>query len=352
MKRVGNLFDKVFSRENLYQAYLDARKGKRKKKACHRFTINLGTNLKALYDEIHAGTYHPQSYFEFTVHEPKERKIYAPAFRDIVVQHAIYRHIYPIFDRTFIDQSYACRKGGGTHRASDYTQQALAASDPESYVLTLDVRKFFYSIPRKILCWLFTRKIKDSRVLKIMYMFVDMIGSVGIPIGNLLSQLYALICLNPVDHFIKRTLKVKKYVRYVDDMVLVGLTREQCVEYRDRIETFLQDNLRLSYSKTSIAKVKRGVNFVGYRTWAWLRLIRKYSLQKFRKSVVRNKLQSVISLIGHAKNTASLEYMFRTIISLNPLLYNRLPRSHQKRWEKILCRISHRTKKLNCMAAC
>ena len=195
MKRIGNLFDKVFSEENLYQAYLDARKGKRKKKACYRFTVNLGANLKALHDEIHAGTYRPQPYFEFTVYEPKERKIYAPAFRDIVVQHAIYRFIYPIFNGTFIDQSFACRKGGGTHRASDYTQEALRESDPDSYVLKLDIRKFFYSIPRDVLCGLFARKIKDRRLLEIMEMFVPMPGRVGIPIGNLLSQLYALICL-------------------------------------------------------------------------------------------------------------------------------------------------------------
>ena len=351
MKRVGNLFEKVFSEENLYQAYLDARKGKRKKKACYRFTVNLGANLKALYDEIHAGTYHPQPYFEFTVHEPKERKIYAPAFRDIVVQHALYRYIYPIFNRTFIDQTYACRKGGGTHKASDYTQAALQASDPESYVLKLDVRKFFYSIPRKILCWLFTLKIKDVRVLDVMYMFVDMIGDVGIPIGNLLSQLYALICLNPVDHFIKRLLKVKKYVRYVDDMVLVGLTRAQCLEYRERIGVFLREKLCLLYSKTSISKVKRGVNFVGYRTWAGVRLIRKYSLQKFRRAVVRGRIESIVSLIGHAKDTASLAYMFRIIIGLNPLLFNRLPKSHKNRWMQI-CQTSLASKDSQCMAAC
>ena len=335
MKRAGNLFEKVFSKENLYQAYLDARKGKRKKKACYRFTVNLGANLKSLHDEIHAGTYHPQPYFEFTVHEPKERKIYAPAFRDIVVQHAIYRHIYPIFNRTFIDQTYACRKGGGTHKASDYTQAALQTSDPESYVLKLDVCKFFYSIPRKILCGLFARKVKDTSLLRVMAMFVDMPGDVGIPIGNLLSQLYALICLNPVDHFIKRVLKVKKYVRYVDDMVLIGLTRAQCVEYRAQIGEFLRGNLGLLYSHTSISRVKRGVNFVGYRTWAGVRLIRKYSLQKFRRSVVCSKLKSVVSLIGHAKDTASLTYMFRIIIGLNPLLFNRLPQSHKKRW--MLC---------------
>jgi retron-type reverse transcriptase len=335
LKRAGNLFDRIFTKENLYHAYLDARKGKRKKRACHRFSSNLGGNVQALHDEIHAGTYHPQPYFEFMVREPKPRRIAAPAFRDTVVQHAIYRFVYPIFNRTFIDQSFACRKGGGTHKASDYTQAALRDSDPDSYVLKLDVRKFFPSISCRFLWQQLRRKIKDSRLIRVMMMFAGALDDVGIPIGNLLSQLYALIVLNPVDHFIKRVLRVKKYVRYVDDMVLVGLTRAECLEYRSRIGEFLRDNLGMTYSKTSISKVKRGVNFVGYRTWPGLRLIRKYSLQKFRRQAVRGRIDPVISLIGHAKDTASLLHMFSLIHKHNPTLFNRLPQPHQRRW--MLC---------------
>jgi hypothetical protein len=148
MKRAGNLFDSVFSEENLYGAYLDARRGKRKKAACFNFEKNLGANLNDLHARIHCGVYAPKPYFKFTVYEPKTRVIYAPAFYDIVVQHAIYRVVYQIFNGTFINTSFACRIGYGTHRASDYTQQALRSYPSDAYTLKLDIRKFFYSIDR------------------------------------------------------------------------------------------------------------------------------------------------------------------------------------------------------------
>lgn len=201
------------------------------------------------------------------VHEPKPRLIYAPAFEDTVVQHAIYRTIYSIFDNTFINTSFACRKGYGTHAASNYLQRALRASAYGSYTLKLDVRKFFYSIDRDILKGLIERKIKDQRFVNMMMLFAEMDTEKGIPIGNLLSQIYALIYLNPVDHYAKRNIKSRWYMRYVDDMVFVGITRAQCLEYRERIVNFLQSNLSLVLSRSTIAQIRHGVNFVGYRTW-------------------------------------------------------------------------------------
>lgn len=313
MKRVGNLFDAAFSRENIYQAYLDARRGKRKKAACFQFETRLGANLQALYDEIHSGSYQPLPYFRFVVYEPKERVIHGPAFRDIVVQHAIYRVIYPIFDRTFISTSFACRIGYGTHRASDYLQRALRQYSGDAYTLKLDIRKFFYSIDRAILRRLIERKIKDRRLIDVMILYARMEEPVGIPIGNLLSQLFALIYLNPLDHFIKRSLKVRHYVRYVDDFVLIGLSRQQCVECRAVIVEFLRDELHLKLSKSTIARVSRGVNFVGYRTWRSRRFIRKYSLYKFKRVLSRGNHAAVISLLGHASRTDSLRYMRRLV---------------------------------------
>ena len=167
MKRVGNLFDVAFTMENLYLAYLDARRGKRKKQACFEFERYLGANLAEIYNEIHGGAYQPRPYFQFVVYEPKKRIIHAPSFRDIVVQHAIYRVIYDIFDKSFITTSFACRVGYGTHRASDYTQKAMRVYDADLYTLKMDVRKFFYSINRGILRALIERKIKDKRFIDI-----------------------------------------------------------------------------------------------------------------------------------------------------------------------------------------
>jgi len=313
LKRIGNLFDIVFSKRNLYYAYIDSSKSKRKKQACFNFEISLGRNLEELYNELHDGSYRPRSYKKFTVYEPKQRMIYAPAFRDTVVQHAIYRIIYSVFDKTFIDQSFACRKNMGTHKCSKKTQKYMRACGDNEYTLKLDIRKFFYSIDRAILRKLIERKIKDARLVDVMMMFTEMDTPVGIPIGNLLSQIYSLIYMTPVDYFIKRVLKVKKYIRYVDDFILIGITRDQCINYRLKIINFIDKELNLTLSKSTIQKIKKGLNFVGYRTWKSKRFIRKYSLFKFKKKVKHNKQLSVVSILGHAKSTNSIIYMFKIL---------------------------------------
>jgi len=191
MKRTGNLFDQAFSIANLYAAYEDARRGKRNRRACFEFERHLGERIAQLHAALMDGSYRPEPYFKFTVREPKERVILAPAFADVVVQHAVYRVIYPLFDRTFISTSFACRKGYGTHRASDYTQQAMRKCGGDEYFLQLDVRKFFYSIDRSVLRELIERKIKDRRMVDVMMLFAEVEEPCGIPIGNLLSQLCA-----------------------------------------------------------------------------------------------------------------------------------------------------------------
>ena len=332
MKRIGHLFEKAFTPDALYQAWEDASRGKRGKRATLEFARNLGPNLDALHQELHANTYRPQPYTEFKVYEPKERTIFAPAFRDLVVQHAIYRLVYPIFNAGFIDQSYACRVGKGTHAAADYAQAALRSSPPDSYLLQLDIRKFFYSIDRTVLAAQIARKIKDRRFVAVMLQFAEYGQPKGIPIGNLLSQLYALIYLNPLDHFIKRNLGVRLYCRYVDDFVIFGETRATCVSHLAQIQAFIGAELGLSLSRHSLHKVKRGLNFVGFRTWCSTRFVRKHSLYTFTRSAKRGLLESVISIIGHARRTASLRHLLTTLKANHHDLFNRLPPR---------CRFSH-----------
>jgi len=325
LKRYGNLFESVFTHDALFAAYVQARRGKRLHRACFWFDVRAGAVIDGLHQRLHDGSYAVRNYRRFMVYTPKPREISAPWFGDSVVQHAIYAAVRPIFDRSFIDTSFACRIGKGTHQASEYATNALRQSRPDSYTLKLDIRKFFYRIDRSILRQLIERKIKDRRLVDVMMQFADMPEPTGIPIGNLLSQLYALIYLNALDHFVKRELKVKLYCRYVDDFVLFDLTREECLEYKARIEDFLRDELRLELSKYTIAPTKRGVNFVGYRTWRRAKFIRKYSLYKFRRAVRRDKVERVISLLGHAKHTHSLGFMWRTLREVNFDLVQRLP---------------------------
>ena len=234
--------------------------------------------------------------------------------------------IYNIFNPTFIDTSFACRKNGGTHKTSAYTQQEMRKYDGELYFIKLDIRKFFYSIDRDVLKNLFEKKIKDKRFVNLMMIFADANSSeVGIPIGNLLSQLYSLVYLNELDHFVKRELKVKSYVRYVDDFVLIGLTLEEAKQAKTMCEKFVQEKLHLEFSHWQIQKIRKGINFVGYRTWKSVKFVRKHSLYKFKKSVIRKKVASIVSIIGHAKGTKTLSYFKRILQALMPDYKNLIP---------------------------
>lgn len=330
MKRYGFLYEKAFGFDALLSAYQDAARNKSGKRSCFEFTRRLAGNLDVLHRKLDAGTYKPNPYYTFMVFEPKPRKIYAPAFGDLVVQHAIYRVIYPIFNPCLIEQSFACRTGYGTHKAADYAQKALNASRPGSYSIKLDIRKFFYRIDRDVLRRQVEQKIKDRRFVDLMMVFADHGEPVGIPIGNLLSQLYALIYLNPLDAFIKRELGVKRYCRYVDDFILFDLTKEQCDEYLIRIRHFLSEELHLELSKYTIAPTSKGVNFVGYRTWGSKRFIRKHSLFKFTKAVKADRLDSAVSILGHARRTWSLSHLVSTMKEINHDLYRRLPQAYRR----------------------
>lgn len=331
-KRHANLYDQCFTLEALFDAYYRARSGKREKYSVMNFERDLGSNLLQLKAELDAfdpespePTYHPQPYRRFMVMEPKPREIAAPAFRDVVVQHAIYAVIYPIFDQTFIHDSYGCRVGKGTHKASDRAQQFLRQCPDGSTTLQLDIRRFYYRIVRSKLAKLLKRKIKDSRLVKLIMLFAETDGRFGVPIGNLLSQLLALIYLNPLDHFVKRVLKVRRYVRYVDDFILFGLSRHKARQYRRTIERYLWETLGLKLSRWTIASISRGVNFVGFRTWRSVRFVRKHSLFRFSRSLRRGDVDSLTSIMGNALRTGTFAHLCRRIASERPELIPLLP---------------------------
>lgn len=326
MKRHGNLYVMATSPEALYQGYLDARRGKRGSAAVYHFERRIGAEIADLAGGLAAGRYRPSPPREFQVTEPKPRLIQAPAFRDRVVQHAVYNVVRPLFDRTFIGTSFACRKGLGTHAAGDYLQRALAASPRDSYILQLDVRRFYYSIDRDILRGLVERHIKDGRMVDLMMLFAVTRDPVGLPIGNLMSQLLALVYLNPVDQYIKRDLQVRHYCRYVDDLALVGLTRDHALDCKRAIADEL-GGLRLSLSKSRIARVSRGANYVGYRTWSRIRFVRKRALYNYRRHLARGNVTEAAALLAHARHTGSHRHMVQLAQDRNPELYAQLPRT-------------------------
>lgn len=233
--------------------------------------------------------------------------------------------------RTLVDsrlcfESYGCRKNKGTHRAADRAQQFLRESPPDSYLLQLDIRKFFYRIDREILLGQWRKIIKDERVLHLLHEFSLYPADAGVPIGNLMSQIAALIYLNPLDHYIKRELKASRYVRYVDDFIVFGLTKTEALAMRKQITEWLKANLGLELSRWTIQPVSRGLNFVGFRTWRKTRFVRKHSLYTFNRALRTGAMGSIVSCIGHAQRSASHKHFMKRLREY-PELYDQLPTS-------------------------
>lgn len=229
MKRVGYLWSHLISFDNLLRSAEKACKGKRFRPSTAAFHFNLEHELWALHEELANKTYRPGTYRSFFIHEPKKRQISAAPYRDRVVHHALTQVLEPIFEKCFISDSYACRKGKGTHAAVDRCQEFARQF---RYVLKADIQKFFPSIDHEILKQLVARRIKDPDVLWLVSQIIDHSNpqeevqnwfsgddlftptehSRGIPIGNQTSQFFANVYLDPLDHFVKNRLRIKGYV--------------------------------------------------------------------------------------------------------------------------------------------
>lgn len=317
---ISSSFDSLVTKENLYNAYLTASKGKKQRKATQAFSYNLGYELDLLYRQLKTGTYKPRPVTQFEIWctaGQKTRLISASHFRDCVVQHLLYDNLYTEFDRTFIFDSYGCRRGKGTHKCADRVMHYLRSTDSDRYYVQLDIRKYYYSINHVILKQAIQRVVKDERIVELLCMFMGQ-NEVGLNVGSLLSQLFGLIYLNYFDHYCKRVLKVKKYARYVDDIVFVDLTREQAEEIAKKTQAFLEANLKLTLSKVKINKVTQGLNFVGFRTFRNYRIVRKRSLHNFGRKLRVGKVDSLTSIIAHSKNSTSYKHFVKRL-STSPI---------------------------------
>lgn len=306
MKRHGNLFERIATFENLELAYRKAARGKRYRPDALRFHANLEENLIQLQNELIWQMYEPRPYRTFIIHEPKQRIIYAAAFRDRVVHHAIMNVLEPIWEGLFIANSYACRKGMGTHEGVaklDRMLQSALAANKEVYCFKADVAKFFPNINHHILMAIIRRKIKCKKTLALLEKIVFANGDINnpqsrdLPIGNLISQWSANLYLNELDLFAKHQLKAQHYIRYMDDFIILHHDKRQLLAWQREIVTFLHDRLALSLNnKTSIFPASQGIDFLGYRTWAHKRLLRKSSA----KRMVR-RLKKLQWLFGQGK---------------------------------------------------
>lgn len=325
MKRSGYLFHEVLDFENLYRAFLAARRGKRDNKEVIEFEKNLGSNLFRLKKELESKTYHPLPYKIFKIYEPKERIIKAPHFRDRVVHHSLCDNVLErIFERHFIPFTIACRKYKGTHGALHCLQKQMQIAwrkNKKGYILKCDIRKYFDNIRHNVLKQKIRRLIKDPNLLWLIDLIIDSTpDNMGIPIGNLTSQWFANYYLSDMDHVIKEQLRIKHYLRYMDDFTLIHEDKSYLIYCKHFLEDYLREIGLEFNSKTQIFPLKNGVDFLGFHTYVTetgkiIRKLRRDSKKHMKRKLIYfqreyqkgnieyERIQACISSwIGHAEH--------------------------------------------------
>jgi retron-type reverse transcriptase len=261
LSKIHNDFDSCFSKiiteENFDYAYHRTQKTNTKySQEALNFSADLTYNLDKLRTELIERCYQPGEYNIFTIHEPKTRVIAAPKYRDKIVQFAIHNVINNDFERKFIKDSYACQKGKGTHAAADRIQHFLRKAKwkwGKAWIVKADIKSFFYSIKHHIIKNILAKKVKCQRTLELLYKIIDNSpDKIGLPLGNVTSQLLANLYLNELDQFCKRKLSLKYMARYMDDMICVVKTREKAKEIKRLMTEFVNDKLDLKMNKNKI----------------------------------------------------------------------------------------------------
>lgn len=341
--KIKNVYDLIFSMKNLYEAYEDAARGRRYNKDVLAYSFDTWSLLRELRERILSGNYEIEQYFIFYIYEPKKRMIMSIAFEHRIVQWAIYRVINPVLVKGYITDTYGCIPGrgalGAMQRLRDWVTYVSRKEDTW-YYLKLDISKYFYRISHRVLKKILAKKIKDERLLDVLYGIIDCkhtpfglppgkspgdvpleerLFDVGMPIGNLLSQMFANIYLDVLDQFCKRVLGIEYYIRYMDDVIILSNSKVQLRYWKDTISSFLETELELQLNqKTCIRPISQGIEFVGYRIWENRVVLRKSTTLRIKRSLkgIRKQYRdyemtferatdTFVSYIGMLKHTDS-----------------------------------------------
>lgn len=329
-----NLYQECITLERLFQAWEEFSKGKRKKADVALFERYLENNLFKLYGELKNKTYRHGGYKSFYVRDPKLRHIHKALVRDRIVHHLVSKILEDIFDPTFYIHSYSCRKNMGTHKGVTtlvrLTRKVSKNNTSPLFILKCDVKKFFANVDHNVLLNILKTKIKDP---DFMWLLTEIIVSFsttegplfpfGMPIGNLTSQLFANIYLDPLDQFMKQDLKVQNYIRYADDFVVLSSDRNYLEKLVAKIISFLEKELRLSLhpNKISIRDYYLGIDFLGYivfphyllpRTKTKRRLLRRIyqTIKKVKKNKLEDEIinQTLNSYLGYLSHANSFKF--------------------------------------------
>jgi RNA-directed DNA polymerase len=326
--------------EQIYRSYLNCRKSKRNTINQLAFEVDADINLLRLQEELNDRSYRPSPSICFVLEKPKLREVFAATFRDRVVHHVLIEHLSAIYERTFIHDSYACRIGKGTHAAIDRLQKFCRSvtlnNTRRAYYMQLDVRSFFVEINKEILQELVIRRTRDEHMLWLSDVIIwndctddcdvtrggDLLERVpahktlfkaprhkGLPIGNLTSQFFANLYLNELDQFIKRDLKVRHYIRYMDDLVLLSERKDQLQGWMSAIQEFLHKclDLALHPAKRVIAPISNGIDFVGYIVRPKYILVRKRVVDSLKQRIRARTIDQNVwaSYMGHFQHAQS-----------------------------------------------
>ena len=325
----------LISIENLFQAWNEFKKGKRRKKDVQVFERRLEDNLFDLYLRLKDKNYQHGKYKSFYVNDPRRRHIHKACVADRIVHHLLYKYLYELYDKTFIFDSYSCRLEKGTHRGVKrlflFIRKVSKNYTNYCWALKCDIKKFFATVDQGILLNLLKKKIEDINILwllgKVIESFDSELGKgKGIPLGNLTSQIFANIYMNELDQFIKHKLKIKYYLRYADDFVILSENRNYLEGLIFKISEFLESSLKLALheNKVTISKYTLGIDFLGYivlshyilpRTKTKKRMFRRLK-EKINFSNFNQSLQSYLGYLSHA-NSHDLTKEVKNVLAFN-----------------------------------
>ena len=320
-------FDSIISIDNLLEAWEEFIKGKRNKCDVQTFSINLMDNIFSLHHDLFYNTYKHGGYQAFKINDPKPRNIHKASVRDRLLHHAIYRKLYPFFEKTFTVDSYSCRKNKGTHKAiskfRNFFYKVSRNNTQTCWVLKCDIKKFFANIDHQILIAILKEYILNKDIIWLLNEVISSFSSaragIGLPLGNLTSQLLVNIYMNKFDQFVKHKLKIKYYIRYADDFVFLD-SKKVCLEQiTPQINQFLAEKLHLQIhpNKVSVKTFSSGIDFLGYVSFADHLILRTKTKRRMMKKINFQNTPSYLGLLKHCRGhkLEKLLYFFRTQIT-------------------------------------
>lgn len=315
MKRIGNIYDQICSLDNLRIADAIAQKGKADQYGVQLHKRNAEENLRQLHSMLTEGTYRTSPYSTFHVYEPKERLVYRlPFFPDRICHHAIMNVLEPVFVANFTADTYSCIKGKGIHGAANTLRRYLRDEPGTRYCLKLDIKKFYPSIDHAILKQLLRRKFKDARLLALLDEIID--SAEGVPIGNYLSQYFANYYLSGFDHWIKEQKAMPYYLRYADDLVILGSDKPALHALLSDIKTYLKTRLNLTvkdnYQVFPVAA--RGIDFVGYVFYHTHTRLRKSIKQNFARKLAKGASAATIASYKGWTDHANCKHLIKKLL--------------------------------------